>query len=123
MSRTRQFILSLGSNHDGADNMSHARRLLAGLFPDISFTSDLENEAVDGGRGVYLNCLAKGFTALNADGLNAELKQIEKACGDSREARLRGVVSMDVDLLQLGDMVYHERDWQRPYVRQLLPRL
>lgn len=119
----KEFIIAIGSNHDATLHLQRARNLLAAAFPGISFTKDLLNEAVDGGRGIYLNCLAKGKTQRNAEALTAELKAIEIACGDSHEARRQGQVSMDLDLLRLGEVKYHEQDWQRPYVRLLIKYL
>lgn len=123
MSSQVPFILSLGSNHRGKETMRLAQELLSGLLPGIRFTPMLENEAVDGGEGRYLNCLAKGSTPLRAGQLQQLLKQTERDCGDTREQRLQGRVVMDIDLLQLGTARYHERDWQRPYVKQLIQKL
>ena len=47
-------------------------------------------------------------------------KDIERRMGrlpkDKREHR----VPIDIDILQLGQTIYHDKDWQRHYVKQLL---
>ena len=55
--------------------------------------------------------------------LNRRLKQIETDFGRTPEKRQRGIVPIDLDILQYGDQRHHERDWQRPYVADLLGQL
>ena len=81
-----------------------------------------------GGRGeagglavcLYLNQLVEADTDLDASQLVQQLKQLELSLGRTPEMRSQGLVPIDLDLLQHDDQRYHLRDWQRPYVQQLL---
>jgi len=70
-----------------------------------------------------LNQLVSAQTHLDCDELNSRLKEIEKAQGRNDEARRQGLVPVDLDLLQYDQQRFHLRDWQRPYIQQLLPEL
>ena len=43
--------------------------------------------------------------------------------GDLSDLRKRGIVMMDLDLLQYGEEKHHTDDWQRAYVKQLMEEL
>jgi 2-amino-4-hydroxy-6-hydroxymethyldihydropteridine diphosphokinase len=51
------------------------------------------------------------------------LKSVEQEMGRTQEDRLAGIVKIDLDILQFDDTRHHERDWQRPYVIQLIKEL
>ena len=72
---------------------------------------------------MYLNQLVEATTALTADELTQALKDIEQQMGRTQEDRRRGIVRIDLDLLLYGEQRYHLRDWERPYVKALLPVL
>ena len=69
----------------------------------------------------YLNQLATGWTTLEADELNRQLKNIELQL--DRKHDKSGVVTIDIDLLEYDSVRYHLRDWERDYVKDLLPEL
>ena len=71
----------------------------------------------------YLNQLVSAETSLDCETLNSRLKEMEQAQGRDAEARRQGIVPLDLDLLQYEEERYHLRDWQRPYIRQLLTTL
>ena len=69
---------------------------------------------------MYLNQLVYATTSLSVDELQSALKNIELCLGRTTEDRQKGIVRIDLDLLQYGDQRYHLRDWDRPYIKALL---
>ena len=50
-------------------------------------------------------------------------KTIEALLGSTKEARLRGEVAIDIDLLQWDSQKMRPADWERPYVEMLWKEL
>lgn len=117
-------ILSLAANRFQKSNLAKARECLGKLLTDINFTSELWTEPLSSSRQeLYLNQLAEGSTELTLDDLNQRLKVIESSFGRTSRKRLLGIVPIDLDILRYDDQRLHERDWQRPYVTQLIGEL
>ncbi|MCR4810729.1 MAG: 2-amino-4-hydroxy-6-hydroxymethyldihydropteridine diphosphokinase [Prevotella sp.] len=93
---------------------SHPSPHTSHLSPHTSHPSPLTSH-------LYLNQLVSAQTDLDSNELNDRLKEIEKAQGRDDEARRQGIVPVDLDLLQHDGCRFHQRDWQRPYIQQLLP--
>ena len=111
--------------------MEEARRRLQGVLGDLHFTSEHWTEPVGGtipsltptaqeGK-MYLNQLATGVTTLEVEELNDMLKEIERQLDRKHDGS--GIVTIDIDLLEHDDTRYHLRDWERDYVKELLPEL
>lgn len=105
--------------------MSLARERLTEAFPGIVFTDAIVTPAYGMKADVppYSNFLAKTTTDLQEARLVVLLKELEKEMGDTQELRRQNIVMMDIDLLQYGGQRHHDSDWQRPYVKRLLPLL
>ena len=69
----------------------------------------------------YLNQLCSGTTAFGPNLLSEVLKETEKRQG--RTHNEDGIVTLDLDLLQYDDQRFHHRDWERPYVKDLIKEL
>lgn len=117
-------ILSLAANRYQKSNLAKARQRLGEVLTNIHYTTEQWTEPLSTKRrDPYLNQLAQGQTKLGLEELNRRLKQIETDFGRTPEKRQRGIVPIDLDILQYGDQRHHERDWQRPYVADLLGQL
>ena len=117
-------LLSLASNYEQEKNLSEAREALAQVLVSPVYTSAIWTEPCGKKKGsLYLNQLVYAQTDLDCDELNSRLKEMEKAQGRNDEARRQGLVPVDLDLLQYNQQRFHLRDWQRPYIQQLLPEL
>ena len=124
-------LLSLASNYEQEKNLSEAREALAQVLVSPVYTSAIWTEPYHSPTShfspltprLYLNQLVYAQTDLDCDELNSRLKEIEKAQGRNDEARRQGLVPVDLDLLQYDQQRFHLRDWQRPYIQQLLPEL
>lgn len=114
-------IMAIGSNHNQEENMETAKTLLRGIFgQNIVFTDTVWTEPVGIQSDMFKNCLAFAYTAHTVSQVERALKYIEKSCGDRRNARRKNVVCMDIDLLQYDNQVFHEDDWERGYIRELM---
>lgn len=117
-------ILSLAANRYQKSNLAKARQRIGEVLTNIHYTTEQWTEPLSTKRrDPYLNQLAQGQTELGLEELNRRLKQIENDFGRTPEKRQRGIVPIDLDILQYGDQRHHERDWQRPYVADLLGQL
>lgn len=118
-------LISLASNHEQQEHLSEARRALAEVLLSAHYTAEIwtEPEGAKAQGPQYLNQLVSAETLLNADELNLFLKQTELKLGRTDDMRLRGLVPVDLDLLQADDRRYHLHDWQRSYVKRLLELL
>jgi 2-amino-4-hydroxy-6-hydroxymethyldihydropteridine diphosphokinase len=117
-------ILSLAANHFQKSNLAKARQCLGEVFSDVHYTTEQWTEPLSSTRhDLYLNQLAEGLTTVSLEELNRRLKQIETDFGRTPEKRQRGIVPIDLDILEYDGQRYHERDWQRPYVANLIGEL
>lgn len=114
-------LLSLAGNFQQKRNLAEARERLLPLFEQLTFTHERWTKPIGNSRPCrYLNQLAKGTTDMDADTLQACLKKMEKEMGRTPEEREQGIVRIDLDLLLFDQQRYHERDWERDYIRRLL---
>ena len=123
-----RFIISLGSNlcpSEAESNLSKAEIFLSGLFAaDIIFSSHYSTPGVGSGEGkTYLNAVAIGHTSLSAEAILTSLKDFELRTGRNPEVRALGIVSIDLDLLMLGDNVFKPKDLSQSYVLRGLNEL
>ena len=71
----------------------------------------------------FANMLVVFNSTLDTEEVVSKLKQIERQCGDTRMARSRGEVIMDIDLLRYDDELFHQSDWQRHYIKTLMEEM
>lgn len=124
-------LISLASNHEQEDNLCKARCQLAQVLSGAVYTEEIWTvpegsihrgpESTGATQPTYLNQLVSAETMLGADELVNVLKGVETALGRTAERRSMGIVPVDLDLLLHDNRRYHHRDWQRSYVRRLLP--
>ena len=116
-------LISIASNYLQESHLSKAHEALAQVLHHPIYTKQIWTEPLGTGNRpdvLYLNQLVSAETTLDASQLTKELKQIERALGRTAELRSQGLVPIDLDLLQHDDQRFHLRDWERPYVKQLL---
>jgi 2-amino-4-hydroxy-6-hydroxymethyldihydropteridine diphosphokinase len=122
-------IISLASNCCQEENLAEAQRRLSEILFSASYTEAIWTEPFKSSNlsplsslhsPLYLNQLVYAQTSLTVDELQARLKQMECEMGRTADDRAKGIVRIDLDLLQYDSNRYHLRDWNRPYVQQLL---
>lgn len=120
---SNEIIISLASNYEQKKNLSEARMWLGQILFDISYSRELWTEPIGHpSSSLYLNQLVFAKCRLTTEELEQKLKQIEKKLGRTDECRQKGIVTVDLDLLQYGDDRYHLSDWERPYVKDLIEK-
>ena len=73
------------------------------------------------GCSSYAPLMRKPFSSFGPNLLSEVLKETEKRQG--RTHNEDGIVTLDLDLLQYDDERFHHRDWERPYVKNLINEL
>ena len=108
-------IIALGSNYLQAVHIRWASERLAQLLDDCHYSRMLWTADVKGSGKWYMNRLVAGSTTLSAEQLQQLLKETEAETGRSHER-----VTIDLDLMQYDNLRYHEKDWQRKYVTDII---
>jgi 2-amino-4-hydroxy-6-hydroxymethyldihydropteridine diphosphokinase len=108
-------IIALGSNYLQAVHIRWASERLAQLLDDCHYSRMLWTADVKGSGKWYMNRLVAGSTTLSAEQLQQLLKETETETGRSHER-----VTIDLDLMQYDNLRYHEKDWQRKYVTDII---
>ncbi|MDE6842635.1 MAG: 2-amino-4-hydroxy-6-hydroxymethyldihydropteridine diphosphokinase [Muribaculaceae bacterium] len=109
--------LSLGSNcGDRRTMLSHAIEWLEGRLGAMETSDFYETSALADKEGrcthpTYMNAVVRGiYYGDGAAALQTEAKQYEEAVGRDAEARLRGCVPIDIDVVISDGIVLRERD-------------
>jgi 2-amino-4-hydroxy-6-hydroxymethyldihydropteridine diphosphokinase len=119
-----RLLFAIGTNSHRQRNMNHAQNELEKIFGDnMRITHIIETEPIGIGGPMFLNCLAECFTVLSLPDVKAQMKRIELECGNTKEKRQRGIVEMDIDILEYAGELHHINDWQRPYIMKLFGEL
>ncbi len=120
--KLHHIIISMASNFNQEANLEAARTALTQLLVEAHFTSAIYTEPINSLRSEpYLNQLCSGTTAFGPNLLSEVLKETEKRQG--RTHNEDGIVTLDLDLLQYDNERFHLRDWERPYVKDLINEL
>ena len=122
--KMHQVVISLAANCDAEKNLPEARLCLEQILSFTHYTDALWTEPIGGKRkDYYLNQLVKAETKLSFDELHSQLKAIEMKMGRTAEDRQEGIVRIDLDILAFDNNRHHLADWERHYVKILLPQL
>ena len=108
-------IIALGSNYLQAVHIRWASERLVHLLDDCHYSRMLWTADVKGSGKWYMNRLVAGSTTLSAEQLQQLLKETEAETGRSHER-----VTIDLDLMQYDNLRYHEKDWQRRYITDII---
>ncbi|MBR1411404.1 MAG: 2-amino-4-hydroxy-6-hydroxymethyldihydropteridine diphosphokinase [Prevotella sp.] len=120
--KEHHIIISLASNYNQEANLEAARTQLVQLLEESHFSKAIFTDPIGSLRpDPYLNQLCQGTTALGMNLLSEVLKEIEKRLG--RTHNEDGIVTIDLDLLEYDGTKYHLRDWDRPYIKNLINEL
>ena len=107
-------ILGLGSNESTPAIIHEAANRLRRWFPDIVFSRLVQTSPVDfASPRPFYNCVAACTAQLSPAGLRARLKELEKALGRQKEDKARGIVRIDLDLLEYDGEVLKPGRYRR----------
>lgn len=120
-----KLIISLGTNLKHRNSIIEAQLLLADKFANMKRFSILTTKGIGECfcNTEFLNTIVTCDTSHNLQDVLTTLKVIESDCGNTQQLRERGIVIVDVDLLQYDDTKLHVDDWDRDYIKQLIKEL
>ena len=121
MTKENYIIISIGSNYNQKENISFAKKKLTGMLGEqTSFTRDMWTEPVGIQSEKFINCICISSTKHTLLQLTKAFKQLERKCERSKKNDLINKIPLDIDILLYGDQRYHEKDWERQYIQELL---
>ncbi|MDE7412208.1 MAG: 2-amino-4-hydroxy-6-hydroxymethyldihydropteridine diphosphokinase [Muribaculaceae bacterium] len=113
-----EICISIGSNcGDRAGNVEKAIAWLATQLRCLKESDIYETPEVYGRGTPYFNCVAIGETSLSSDEINSLCKEYEVSCGRDAEARLRGEVVIDIDVVIFDGEVLRPVDFSREFFK------
>ena len=121
MTKENYIFISIGSNYNQKENISFAKKKLTGMLGEqTSFTRDMWTEPVGIQSEKFINCICISSTKHTLLQLTKAFKQLERKCERSKKNDLINKIPLDIDILLYGDQRYHEKDWERQYIQELL---
>lgn len=121
--QTHYILLALGSNVAAELHIEQAKARLSAVFPQLRFSRSLITPAIGIVSPPFINCLAEGYCSVPLEGVLVTLKDIEAQMGSVSEERKKGIVKIDIDLLQFDNTKRKSDDWSRNYIQLLLNEL
>lgn len=121
--QTHYILLALGSNVAAELHIEQAKARLSAVFPQLRFSRSLITPAIGIVSPPFINCLAEGYCSVPLEGVLVTLKDIEAQMGSVPEERKKGIVKIDIDLLQFDNTKRKADDWSRDYIQLLLNEL
>lgn len=117
-------LIALGTNVI-ADRIRFVELCLEQSFESVRFTQIIPTEPIgERFKGKqFFNAVMVGKTHMAKSEVEEQLKRIEQLAGNTQDKRNMGVVEADIDLLMFDDEKLHEKDWQRPYIKELVEEL
>ncbi len=121
--QTHYILLALGSNVAAELHIEQAKARLSAVFPQLRFSRSLITPAIGIVSPPFMNCLAEGYCSAPLEEVIVALKDIEAQMGSVSEERKKGIVKIDMDLLQFDETKRKADDWSRDYIQLLLNEL
>ena len=121
--QTHYILLALGSNVAAELRIEQAKARLSAVFPQLRFSRSLITPAIGIVSPPFINCLAEGYCSVQLEEVLVALKNIEAEMGSVSEDRKKGIVKIDIDLLQFDNTKRKADDWGRDYIQLLLNEL
>lgn len=115
-------LINISSNVYSKLNIDKARRMLSFSYPDINFTKSAIIVPASDAEGMFpfRNILGLFYSDESREEIARKLKTIEFSLGKTHKDRETGKVVIEIDLLQHGDKVLRQQDFEKEYVQDLL---
>lgn len=109
-------VICLGSNSGmRADNIAGAVDTLMFLLEEVRMSDLYETPDACGGKNRYMNMVMEGHCDMEMKELEAACKMMELIAGRDVEARKRGEVPLDVDIVIWDGKVLRPRDYNQKF--------
>lgn len=117
MPHIHEAVISLGANcGDRESNIKQAIRCIGSRLGEAFSGSEIyETPDAYGGERPYLNSVVKVFSIRSRAEIEDFCKNVEKEMGRDAEARARGDVPVDLDLVVFDGQVLKERDFNASF--------
>lgn len=110
--------LSLGSNvGDRLKNVENGLEWLKSVLTRLKHSDIYETPEIHGLGTPYFNSVVLGECQYEYEDLNLRLKQYELECGRTPEARKRGDVVIDIDIVEWDGQIIRPIDWSREFYK------
>lgn len=118
-------LLSLGSNDAPEAALEQARELLKQRFQTIRWGVAKKTEPIGMPPGTpwFMNQVGVLYTPLSSKEIRSVLKEMEELIGQTPEAKEKGCIRMDIDLLCFNGKVLKEKEYNYPCIRSLIKEL
>lgn len=119
-----RYLLSIGSNCPDADaKMEAVREWLVRTFDGVMLSGVYSTKALNPSKPDYLNLVARADSNLSPTEMVAAAKEFEIRQGRSPESKNRGIVEMDIDVVQVDNTVLRPDEFSRNYFMEGFKRL
>lgn len=95
--------------------MNSAAEWVTRHFVNAECSGVYSTKALNGRSPDYLNMVVRATTELTAEQVIALGKKFESECGRTSESKQKGIVEMDVDLVQYGKIILRPEEFTRSY--------
>lgn len=113
-----QVVICIGGNLEPrVGNVAAARDWLLTVLNDPQVSDIYETPEIHGIGRPYMNMVISGTTDLDVDSLNMMCKDFEIKSGRDAEARLRGDVPVDIDIVRCNDRILRPEDYRQQFFR------
>lgn len=114
-----QVYLCFGSNAGCREaNIEAARRRVEAVAQSLRMSAPRESNDASGLGAPYVNVVAECRTALCLEELRSLLRRFEAEGGRTAESKARGVMPIDIDIVEWDGVVLSPDDFNRPYYRE-----
>lgn len=113
-----EVILSIGSNVTPRRcRVAEALDLMRGMLSDCMVSDIYETPEIHGTGRPYMNAVIYGKTDMDHTDLKEETKRVEVCAGRDNEARARGDVPVDIDIVVWNGDVVRPNDFRQSFFR------
>lgn len=121
MAKAKEIIIAIGSNFTQRKNIENAKAQLCGILcDDIIFSKEMWTQPIGIKSDLFLNCLCVATTKHSCKQIKIALKHVERKCGRTLKNDRLGHVMLDLDILKFDGELFHEEDWKRDYISELI---
>lgn len=115
---SKEALFCIGSNcGDRKSNVIKALDWLEGILLDFRHSPIYITPDCHGGQREYMNAVCKGSSELPVGELERLSKQFEISLGRDAQARTRGDVPVDIDIVVFDGKIMRERDFESEFFR------
>jgi len=122
-SNMNRYIILLSSNRKANRNLELAKSYISEEFDKVVFSESIESESIDTDFGSYLNAVGILRTEIGIEEIQKYLKRLESTLGRVRGSEAKGIVTIDLDLVEWNGTVMRPKDAEQEYYKVCLANL